>query len=72
YYNKRIMIFQGPSRYNKVIFTRRYGYEYQYARNTLQIANGTDPESGLPVYSETGMFAGIQATEWRWAPLFAD
>ena len=72
YYNKRKKLFQGPSSYNKEIFTRRYGYEYQYARNTLQIANGTDPETGLPVYSETGMFAGIQETDWSWAPLFAD
>ncbi|MBC2840283.1 FG-GAP-like repeat-containing protein [Robiginitalea sp. SC105] len=72
YYNKRKKLFQGPSSYNKEIFTRRYDYEYQYARNTLQIANGTDPATGLPVYSETGMFAGIQETDWSWAPLFAD
>ncbi|MDG1572681.1 VCBS repeat-containing protein [Robiginitalea sp. M366] len=72
YYNKRKKLFQGPSSYNKEIFTRTFDYEYQYARNTLQIANGTDPETGLPVYSETGMFAGIQETDWSWAPLFAD
>ncbi|WP_088340925.1 VCBS repeat-containing protein [Robiginitalea sediminis] len=72
YYNKRKKLFQGPSSYNKEIFTRSYGYEYQYARNTLQIANGTDPETGLPVFSEAGMFAGVQETDWSWAPLFAD
>ncbi len=72
YYNKRKKLFQGPSSYDKEIFTRRYDYEYQYARNTLQIANGTDPQTGLPVFSETGMFAGLQETDWSWAPLFAD
>lgn len=72
YYNKRKKLFQGPSSYDKEIFTRRYDYEYQYARNTLQVANGIDPESGLPVFSEAGMFAGVQETDWSWAPLFAD
>lgn len=72
YYNKRKKLFQGPSSYDKEIFTRRYDYEYQYARNTLQVANGTNPETGLPVFSETGMFAGVHETDWSWAPLFAD
>lgn len=72
YYNKRKKLFQGPSSYDKEIFTRRYNYEYQYARNTLQVANGTNPETGLPVFSETGMFAGVHETDWSWAPLFAD
>ncbi len=72
YYNKRKKLFQGPSSYNKEIFTRRYDYEYQYARNTLQVASGKDPETGLPLYSETGMLSGIQETDWSWAPLFAD
>ncbi len=72
YYNKRKKLFQGPSSYDKEIFTRRYDYEYQYARNTLQISNGTDPQTGLPVFSEAGMFAGLQETDWSWAPLFAD
>ena len=72
YYNKRKKLFQGPSSYDKEIFTRRFDYEYQYARNTLQVANGTDPKSGLPVFSEAGMFAGVHETDWSWAPLFAD
>ena len=72
YYNKRKKLFQGPSSYDKEIFTRRYDYEYQYARNTLQVANGTNPETGLPVFSEAGMFAGVHETDWSWAPLFAD
>ncbi|WP_265241554.1 VCBS repeat-containing protein [Muriicola sp. Z0-33] len=72
YYNKRKKLFQGPSSYQKEIFTRKYKYNYQYTRNTLQLNLGTNPETNLPIFSETGMFAGIQETDWSWAPLFAD
>ena len=42
------------------------GYSYQYARNNLQYnrRNG--------VFSETGAYSGIYATDWSWAPLFFD
>ena len=55
----------------------RLGYEYQYARNTLQINKGVRPlgdTSGvrMPVFSETSMLAGIAETEWSWSPLLAD
>ncbi len=72
YYNKRKKLFQGPSTYEKEIFTRKFHYEQQYARNTLQVQNGTNPETGLPIFGEVAMFAGIQETDWSWAPLFAD
>ena len=42
------------------------GYHPQYARNTLQLNRG---EGKL---SEIGYLAGIAATDWSWAPLFAD
>jgi hypothetical protein len=44
----------------------RAGYHPQYARNTLQLNRG----SGL--FSEIGYLAGVAATDWSWAPLFAD
>lgn len=72
YYNKRKKLFQGPSSYQKEIFTKKYGYEFQYTRNTLQVNMGTNPETGLPLFSDVGMFAGVQETDWSWAPLFAD
>lgn len=72
YYNKRKKLFQGPSSYQKEIFTRKYKYAQQYTRNTLQMNQGTNPENGLPIFGETGMLAGIQETDWSWAPLFAD
>ncbi len=72
YYNKRKKLFQGPSSYQKEIFTRKYQYEQQYTRNTLQHNLGINPETQLPIFGEIGMYAGIQETDWSWAPLFAD
>ncbi|HEX5025892.1 MAG TPA: VCBS repeat-containing protein, partial [Agriterribacter sp.] len=42
------------------------GYNYQYSRNNLQYnrRNGT--------FSETGLYSGIAATDWSWAPLWLD
>lgn len=44
----------------------RYGYHPQYGRNTLQLNQGRGH------FSEIGPLAGIEATDWSWAPLFAD
>ena len=46
------------------------GYHYQYARNTLQLNRGVT--AGKLRFSDVGLFAGIAATDWSWAPLFAD
>ena len=42
------------------------GYNYQYARNNLQY----NRKNGM--FSETGLYSGIYATDWSWAPLFMD
>lgn len=42
------------------------GYHPQYARNTLQLNRGGGR------FSEVGYLAGVYATDWSWAPLFAD
>ena len=44
----------------------RLGYGYQYMKNTLQLNVGNG------VYSEIGQLAGVGATDWSWAALFAD
>ncbi len=46
------------------------GYHPQYARNTLQLNRG--PVGGTTRFSEIGYLAGVSATDWSWAPLFAD
>ncbi len=48
--------------YNKIT----YGYNFQYSRNNLQY----NRRNGL--FSEVGLHAGIEATDWSWAPLFMD
>src|SRR5438876_5998844 len=42
------------------------GYHPQYARNTLQLNRGHRR------FNEIGYLAGVYATDWSWAPLFAD
>jgi hypothetical protein len=42
------------------------GYHPQFARNTLQLNRGGER------FSEIGYLAGVYATDWSWAPLFAD
>src|SRR6267154_1897510 len=49
---------------------RAAGYHYQYARNTLQLNRGV--LNGRLRFSDIGLLSGIAATDWSWAPLFAD
>ncbi len=42
------------------------GYNYQYSRNNLQY----NRRNGL--FSEVGLYSGISATDWSWAPLWLD
>ena len=72
YYNKRKKLFQNGSSYQKEINTRRFKYTHQYTRNTLQLNLGQSPETNLPIFAETGLYAGVQETDWSWATLFAD
>ena len=44
-----------------------HGYQNQYSRNCLQRNNGNGSS-----FSETALQSGISATDWSWAPLFAD
>ncbi|HSK13919.1 MAG TPA: VCBS repeat-containing protein [Phnomibacter sp.] len=43
------------------------GYQDQVSRNCLQRNNG----NGVS-FSETALLSGVHATDWSWAPLFAD
>ena len=73
-YRKKMML--NANNYQTYQNTERYGYSYQYVRNTLQLNQGQLPggsdSTGLPVFSEIGYYAGITATDWSWTPLVAD
>ncbi|CAN5734808.1 VCBS repeat-containing protein [soil metagenome] len=43
------------------------GFQYQYSKNCLQQNNGNGES-----FSEVSLLSGISATDWSWAPLFAD
>lgn len=43
-----------------------FGYNYQYARNNLQLNRRNNH------FSEIGFYAGVYATDWSWAPLWMD
>lgn len=52
--------------YDVYKFKQSFGYNHQFTRNGLQINNrdGT--------FSDIGLMAGVAATDWSWASLFAD
>ncbi|MBX2872460.1 MAG: VCBS repeat-containing protein [Saprospiraceae bacterium] len=56
----------GEDGYNAFNFKLGHGYHPQFARNNLQLNNGDG------TFSEIGMFAGVYASDWSWAPLFLD
>ena len=43
------------------------GYQEQFSKNCLQQNNGNGES-----FSEIGLMSGVSATDWSWAPLFAD
>ncbi len=45
----------------------RNGFQNQYSKNNLQTNNG----NGVS-FSENALLSGVAATDWSWAPLFAD
>lgn len=64
--NKRWKLTIAGNRYDEFENSLHLNYAPQYVRNTLQLNNGDGS------FSEIAQVSGINATEWSWAPLFAD
>ncbi len=56
----------GEDEYNTFNLKVNYGYNHQYSRNNLQWNRGNE------MFSEVGLYSGIAATDWSWAPLWMD
>ncbi len=70
--NLRRKTMLGPNNYMFYINNDRFGYQYQYVRNTLQFNRGFRPDTGEPLFSDVSMHSGISSTDWSWTPLVAD
>lgn len=71
--NKRRKLMMMNDSYDLFRLSLARGYEPQYTRNTLQLNQGlpTDAHKAF-LFNEIGRLAGLHATDWSWAPLFAD
>jgi hypothetical protein len=56
----------GEDEYDIFQYKIKAGYNYQYTRNNLQL----NRRNGM--FSETGLYSGMYATDWSWAPLWMD
>jgi enediyne biosynthesis protein E4 len=56
----------GEDDYDLFQLKLKYGYNYQFVRNTLQLNLGDG------MFSEIGRLAGVFSTDWSWSPLFCD
>lgn len=56
----------GEDAYDIFNYKVSVGYSHQYTRNNLQY----NRRNGL--FSETGLYSGVAATDWSWAPLWVD
>jgi hypothetical protein len=74
--NYRKKMFMGADNYQSFQNIDRYGYQYQYTRNTLQLNQGPrlgqNDSIGEPAFSEISFMAGMSQTDWSWGPLLTD
>ncbi len=63
YFLKRSL---GEDAFDVFQLKRKSGYHPQFARNNLQLNQGNN------LFSEIGLYAGVYATDWSWAPLWFD
>ncbi len=64
--NRRQKLLLAPNDYDFFNLNLKLGFYYQYLRSMMHLNNGNG------TFSEIGQIAGIAATDWSWAPVFAD
>ena len=64
HYRRKMMF--GPNQYDRFYQAVKYDYGFQYMRNMLHVGKS---DKG---FRELGQLAGIERTDWSWAPLIAD
>lgn len=73
-YRKKTMT--NPGSYRLYQSFELYDYQFQYARNVLQLNQGPrvlqNDSIGEPLFSDIGFLAGIAETDWSWAPVVTD
>lgn len=63
-YHRKLL--SGPSNFDFYLIRWLNGYGHQTMKNTLQMNTGEGN------FNEIACYAGVIATDWSWAPLFAD
>jgi len=61
----------GEDTYNTYQLKLSLGFGRQFSKNALQLNQGFN-EKNIPQFAEIAHLAGIAATDWSWASLFAD
>lgn len=69
--NERRKMMLGIMNYDKYQLALNNGYAPQFMRNTLHINSGIGNFGPLG-FKEVAFISGVAATDWSWAPLFAD
>ena len=73
---RKSSVFADP--FNIDYLKQRFGYHFQYRRNTLLLNRGNalkpipGTDTAFNLFSEIGHLAGFHASDWSWAPLFVD
>lgn len=71
-YRQKMML--SGSNHDRMALDIKLGYQPQYMRNSLQLNRGefSTDNGKTTLFSEIGQLAGVEKTDWSWAPLFTD
>ncbi|MET2985614.1 VCBS repeat-containing protein [Aureibaculum conchae] len=69
YSQKASMSAMNPEQFHTI---EDLGLHSQYMYNALQINNGLEPNTNVPLFSDIAQLANVAATDWSWAPLLLD